>query len=54
MSLMDLENLAGLNGVGMAFFLHLIGDVTSLEEAVASCFGLLEEAVEDAGSTRGK
>lgn len=54
MSLMDLVNLAGLNGVGMAFFLHLIGDVTSLEGALSSCFGLLEEEEEDVGSTRGK
>lgn len=50
---MDLENLAGLNGVGMAFFLHLIGDVTNLAEEVASCSGLLEDKEGGAGNTRG-
>lgn len=43
----------GLKGVGMAFFLHLIGDVTSLQEGAASCLVTLEKE-DGAGSTRGK
>lgn len=51
MSLIDLANLAGLNGVGMAFFLPLMGEVISLEDTPASCLGLSEEV---GGITKGK